>query len=93
MKDVMMTGTDVKYVAEISPPAQPGLVVLERVPGCEGDIEMGPLLLTASFTGLQGDSQHYRVEIYTVVEGRKVAGVRRDIEMPPRPGLYPNLNL
>ena len=93
MKDVVMTGTDVKYVAEISPPAQPGLVVLGRVPGCEGDIEMGPLLLTASFTGLQGDSQHYRVEIYTVMEGRKIAGVTRDIQMPEEPRLYPRLRL
>ena len=92
MKEVVRTVTEVKYVAEISPPAQPGLLVLEKDSRVEGDFELGPsLLLTASFTGLQGDSQSYRVEIYTVVEGRKIAGVTRDIEIPKRPRLYPNL--
>ena len=93
---MLETGSDFKFVAEISPPVEPSLVRLESEnddnnPEAQGDIEMGPLLLQASFSGLQRASQHYRVEISTVLEGRKIAGVTRDIEMPEEPRLYPRL--
>ena len=93
-----MTGSDFNFVAEISPPAEPGLVTLEsrswdNNPGV--DIEMAPRILQASFTGLIRDIKHYRPEIYTVLEDKKIAGVVRDIEMTQKgePRLYPTLPL
>ena len=93
---MLETGSDFKFVAEISPPVESSLVRLESEnddnnPEAQGDIEMGPLLLQASFSGLQRYSQNYRVKIYTVLEGREIAGVTRDIQMPEEPLLYQGL--
>ena len=86
---LLRTGSDLKVMAEISPPADTRMMVLQSRNGViymrdHEDIEMGPFLLRASFSGLQRYSQNYRVKIYTVLEGRKIAAVSRDTRLYPR---------
>ena len=88
-----------QFVAEISPPAETTVEILESCSAQlheAGDIEMLPLkesTHTACFTGLK-DSITYSLTVWRVLAGKKIIGTTRLVKTTAvgHKGLYPRLN-
>ena len=87
-----------QFAAEISPPAETRLEILER---CNtqvneaGDVEMEPLeesRHTACFAGLK-DGVTYSLTVWRLLDGKKIIGTTQVVETTvEHKGLYPQLN-